>query len=72
MKLIKQLFCSHEWSRTTNYCDMFFDVCEKCGKLRDTNKENIQTEWWCISCGKLEPMEVKYTEECAICGNKVE
>lgn len=48
------IFCNHSWRKSTNYADIWYDVCKKCGKKRRTNEENIQYSTFKLSTNKKE------------------
>ena len=37
----RQFFCQHSWRKSISYIDIFCDICEKCGKKRDTIQDNL-------------------------------
>lgn len=39
---IKKITCSHEWTKAEGYILLHYDICRLCGKLRDTNIENVE------------------------------
>jgi len=36
-----RLACEHEWTKAREYSLLYYDICTRCQKLRDTNIENI-------------------------------
>ena len=41
LQILNRLVCDHEWTKAQGYELIHYDVCCKCGKLRDTCVENV-------------------------------